>query len=133
MSSVTADRVEEIVEVDPSIPLDPFIEAAHSLIIRECSDSGYDDETLELIEVWLSAHFYRIRDTAPASEKAGSVAVSYQYKVDLVLNQTRYGQMAMLLDTAGNLAALNKRTEEGEPATVSILWGGTSYDTEESE
>jgi len=130
-SSVTADKVEEIVEVDPSISLDIFIEAAHSLVTRECSDSGYDDETLELIEAYLAAHFYKLRDQSVASEKAGSVAVSYQYKIGMFLAETKEGQMAMILDTAGNLAALSKRTEEGESATVSMGWLGTDYETEE--
>lgn len=125
----TDAEVEAIVEVEDDIALIPFIAAANQLVTELCVDSDYSDARLTMIETWMSAHFYKIRDQAVADEKAGDVGVSYQYKIDLVLFETTYGQMAMALDTAGNLAQLSKRIEEGESASVSIGWLGKDYDT----
>lgn len=126
---VTEDQVQEIAEVDASISLIPYITVANALVTELCTDSGYTDERLALIEMWLSAHFYLLRDQVAASEKAGSVSINYQYQIGLLFNQTKYGQTAMLLDTAGNLALLQKQIEKGSGA-FSITWLGTSHDDE---
>ena len=131
--SITADDVKEVVEVDDSISLIPFIAAANELVTELCSDSEYTSTRIDMICVWLSAHFYLIRDQAVASERAGDVGVNYQYQIGLNLQQTKQGQMAMTLDTAGNLAALSKRIEEGKSSSIHIGWLGTDYDTEEED
>lgn len=133
MARATDADVELVVEVDASISLTPFITIANELVTELCTNSGYTNARLILIETWLAGHFYLIRDQAVASEKAGSVAVSYQYKIGLMLAQTKHGQTAMMLDTAGNLAALSKRMEEGEPAGIQFTWLGEDYDTEDDE
>lgn len=133
MARTTAALVGEIAEVDSTIDLDPFITVANELVTELCTDSSYTDSRLTLIETWLAAHFYQIRDQAVDTEQAGSVRVQYQYKIGLFLQQTKYGQMAMSLDTAGNLAALSKRLEGGESAGISISWLGTDLDTEDDE
>jgi hypothetical protein len=122
----TAALVAAIIEVDPSIDLDPFIFTASELVTEVCAIAGYTVERLELIERWLSAHFYAIRDPRTTNEKAGSVGASYESKVDLNLALTRYGQQAMLLDTQGGLAALNKSLAGGGGRIVaSVAWLGT--------
>lgn len=117
MPRTTYAQVAEIIEIDATITTDaaPFIATANALVTRVCADkldedgtAYYTDDDLELIERWLAAHFYAIRDPRYASEAAGSVNASYQYKVDLHLAVTTYGQQAMMLDTAGGLAALSK-------------------------
>jgi hypothetical protein len=131
MARVTDADVEAIIQYDDSIDLTPFITVANQLVTELCSDSGYSDARLLEIERWLSAHFYHIDDQHVAMEKAGEVTASYQYKIDLAINQTKYGQMAMVLDTAGNLAQLNKRIVDGESASISIGWLGEDYDDED--
>lgn len=130
----TEALVRGIIETDDTnIPdLTPFIAASNELVTECCSDSSYDATRLEMIERWLAAHFYAIRDPRAASEKAGSVSANYQYKVDLNLAVTTYGQMAMILDTAGSLAALNIRTAKGLKKVVALTWLGTDY-TEAAE
>ena len=120
-------------EVDDSISLTPFIAAAEELVTECCVDSDYTATRLAMVEAWLAAHFYLIRDQAMASERAGDVGVNYQYQIGLNLQQTKQGQMAMILDTAGNLAALSKRIEEGKSFSIHIGWLGTDYDTEEED
>lgn len=121
-------EIGKIIEVDSSISdLSPFIAIANELVTECCSDSGYSTTRLAQIETWLAAHFYAIRDPRAVSEKAGSVSTDFQFKTNLQLFQTRYGQTAMLLDTGGGLAALSKRTEKGRAQTVGVTWLGSDY------
>lgn len=128
----TVLAVQSIIEHDTDIPLDPFIETASMLVDRVCepatdSDGSdyYNSVQLEVIERWLSAHFYAVRDPRAAFEGVGKVQVSNESKVALNLNNTRYGQQAMLLDSAGGLAQLNKEMELGGRRRPSIHWLGT--------
>lgn len=120
----TDAAVQGIIDHDSTISLTPFIEVASNLVDRTCVSSGYSSATLELIERWLSAHFYHIRDKVTASEQAGTVLRSFQHRVDLGLNVTMYGQNAMRIDTAGNLASLDKKLTLGL-AAPGVVWLGT--------
>ena len=122
MARTTSAEVEAIIEVDVSIPLDPFIAVANSLVnqlVAEESDAP-DEARLTLIETWLAAHFYCMRDPRVTMEKAGPVQANYQSAVDLYLATSHYGQMAMTLDTTGFLRALsnNKNRKTG------VFWLG---------
>ena len=129
MARTTAVAVEGIIEVDVSISLTPFIEIANSLVTELCLLSNYSVARLELIERWLSAHFYAIRDPRVSSERAGGVGANYQYQLGKGLQVTTYGQQVMILDTDGSLASLNKSAEEGTgKAIVGISWLGTEED-----
>lgn len=130
---ITDAEVQDLVEVDDSISLTPFIAAAEELVTECCTDSDYTVTRLAMIEAWLSAHLYLMRDQAVASERAGDVSVNYQYQIGLNLQQTKYGQTAMMLDTAGNLAALSKRIEAGKHSAINVSWLGKDYSTEEAE
>ncbi len=78
-------------------------------------------DRLQLIETWLTAHFYTIRDPRVVHEKAGSVMAAYQTKVDVGLSTSHYGQMAMILDTSGVLRRLSKgKVRPG------VAWLGTA-------
>ena len=127
MARTNEDSVGEIIEVDVNIDLTPFIDTANSLVEEIASSSGHDDARLELIERYLAAHFYTLRDPRPTSEKAGSVGVNYQSKVDLNLKTSHYGQTALVLDTSGLLAAINNRASRGKK-TVSVHWLGQTDD-----
>lgn len=127
MARTTSEQVEGIIEVDEDVSLTPFIAMANELVTEVCVPAGYTAERLELIERWLAAHFYRSRDPAISYEVAGPTAATYQYKVGLYFANTSYGQMALTLDTAGGLAALSKRMEEGKGSTkAGISWLGTN-------
>jgi len=124
----TSGQVADIIEVDASIGLEPFMMIANELVTEVCTDKGYTDSRLELIERWLSAHFYTNRDPRAVNEKAGPVGVTYQSEVALNLNTSHYGQTAMLLDTAGGLAALNTLKKK---KVLSVSWLGTPLATAE--
>lgn len=130
----TESLVAGIIEVDDTLVAgfeDNFIAPANALVTEICVPAGYTNIRLELIERWLSAHNYAIRDPRVDFEKVGPIANRYQSKVALALNVTHYGQNAMLLDTAGGLAKLSR--EVSAPAKPmfstkpSIHWGGTPH------
>ncbi len=109
----TEAQVASIIDTESDISLEPFIATANSLVTGLCTNSGYDDTRLELIERYLAAHFYTLREPRSVSEGAGPVNTSYQSSVGLGLNTSHYGQMAKLLDTAGNLAEA-EQVSQGE-------------------
>ena len=112
--------VKEIIEVEATISTTPFIAVANNLINRTCGAAGttLSEADLTLIETWLAAHFYAIRESRTSSESADGVSDTFQSKVDLGLKLTHYGQMALVLDTTGKL--LNSGTRR-----PSMTWAGT--------
>jgi hypothetical protein len=130
----TAGAVGLIIDVDPNISLTPFMVAANALVTEICASatttsgaSYYTATRLELIERWLSAYFYAVRDptSVPTQESvASSVAASYQHREDLGFDSNHYGQMAMRLDTNGGLARLNRQAKKGK-SRITIQYLGT--------
>jgi len=120
----TKEAVEAILEVD-CFELQPFIDTASctvdELVAKGAYDETNDAKRLELIERWLSAHFYSTASPRSSSEKAGTAAESYQYKVDLYYASTMYGQQALALDTSGCLASDNKNIKDGKRTKIQVL------------
>lgn len=128
MAIRTSDSlVQGIIDVDSGTDLTPFISAANSIVTQCCTDLVTDYTAANLIEIetWLAAHFYAIKESKAKSEKAGSVSVTYQSKVDLGFSLTHYGQMAMALDWYGGLAVLNGQIKNGGVSGVGVTWLGT--------
>jgi hypothetical protein len=125
----TPALVEGIIQTSPNVDLTPFIAIANNLTTNVCGNSGYSDgyvgSTMELIERWLSAHFYTIYDNQLSMAKAGTVAVGFQYKVDYGLKNSMYGQQVLILDTAANLAKLTNSADVKRNIKVSVAWLGT--------
>lgn len=116
-----------IIEVDADISLTPFIEVANALVTECCGDvDDYDATRLELIERWLSAHFYTERDPRVKTEQAGSVRQENQSIVAIGFDNSHYGQMAMRIDTNGGLALLNEQIKNGSSGSKTITWLGTA-------
>ena len=134
MARTTRAQVGQIIKLDPEIipddaAMEPFITIANELVTERCTgDAGpttaYNDERLELIERWLTAHFYTHRDPRATGEKAGSVGVTFQSKVGLGFDTSHYGQAAMRFDTNGSLAKLNNDMKKGK-SVASLTWLGT--------
>jgi hypothetical protein len=132
MARTTDTAVKALFRKDPKLILDSFIETASHLVDRACAtavDSEgaayYSDSELELIERWLAAHFYEVAVAPAQQERAGSVGQIKATKVDLGLNLTRYGQQALVLDTAGGLQAL---MDAGSRVTPGVAWLGTEIE-----
>lgn len=120
-------EVGNIIELDldtfPGL-MTPCLTFANELVTERCTDSGYSDTRLALIECWLCAHLVATIDPRVSSEEAKDVRVWYQSKVDLGLSLTHYGQQVMILDTAGNLAGLNNKMKTIKGIRPSIKWIG---------
>lgn len=121
----TDELIEGIVDVTEDVDLEPYILAANELVTEVCVPAGYDDTRLELIERWLAAHFYCVYDPRAQNESAG-VSASYEGSAAMFLERTRYGQMAMILDTAGGLAALNDKAKKGTARRIGVSWLGVT-------
>jgi len=130
MARATSDLVEGIIEVESGISLTPFIAAANAIVTEVCTGlaTAYEDAQLVLIETWLTAHFYTVRDMRAETEKAGSVGARYQSKVDLGFATSHYGQMAMALDWKGGLSALNEQIKKGKKRAPTVTWLGKEED-----
>jgi hypothetical protein len=124
---VTEEQVRSIMtEVDGSLTdLTAFIASANIVVDSVCLDSGYTDAKLALIELWLAAHFVAVADPRRSSEGAGGISEGRQGQVALNLSVTMYGQQAMIIDTDGNLAALNKKVDGPAKATIQLQYWGT--------
>ncbi len=135
----TEDLVKGIIEVDAQAwpDISPFIDAANEMVTELCATvtvnadgTGplyYNDHRLEVIERWLSAHFYALADQQVEFEKVSSLAQKYQVKIDIGLDQTKYGQMAMRLDTRGRLASINNIVKDVKlPRKVGVTYLGKS-------
>jgi len=115
-------------EKNPS--LDSFIATAASLVGRITTKNtsggfGMSDADLELVERWLSAHFYTHSDMIAASKSTGgSASGSFQGQTGMYFDSTLYGQTAKMLDATGLLANIQKESQEGKQR-VSLKWAGT--------
>jgi hypothetical protein len=129
----TANAVSEIVKVKSGDDLTPFIEAANSVVTKHCTDDAFTTAELELVERWLSAHFYLVYKPAGLIERAGPVSKQIESRVDLGFDVTRHGQMAMRLDWSGALSALNEQAKKGAAMSVGVDWLGTPVEEQEDD
>lgn len=138
MPRTTSTAVKSILAasgVPADIVLDPWIETANAIVSAKCTASGYSDATLELIERWLSAHFYVLDDPRIVDEGIASGPHQQRefFKVDIGLDNTKYGQTAKRLDFEGNLAAFENTLKTvktslapGGSPSAGTKWLGTA-------
>lgn len=86
-------------------------------------------DRLEDIELYLAAHFAAVSQTRTSAERAGSIWINYMHKVGLNFNQTVYGQQALILDTTGTLAGMQRMAEKGGGSSIFNFVGYESDDT----
>lgn len=124
MARTTAELVEGIIKVKSTIDLTPFIDFANELTNDHCLESDYTTAKLLKIETLLAAHFYTVRDPRKVIQQVDTIRDEYETKINYGLSLSKYGQMAMLLDKEGNLAAFNNSLFNQKP--VSNLGGGAA-------
>jgi hypothetical protein len=128
MPRTTEELVGGLIELDDSVPVDPFITTASLLVDRLCAPEVDDDTELEIVERWLSAHFYAVRESRSVSESVAGISETKQSKVDLGLDLSHYGQTAKLLDSSGALARWDQAMRKGRSTTATLAWmGSTNY------
>lgn len=131
MARTDSIAVGLIIEVDDSISLTPFIEAANALVTQHCTNTDFTAAQLELIERWLAAWAYALRDKRATSDNARGVGQNYQHVEALGFDANEYGQVAMRLDWSGALASLNNANKKGLRRSVGVSWVGKSLDEQE--
>lgn len=135
MSRTNDSAVRGIIETDSSVSLKPFIQTAASLVdwleAQDAADQSLlSDDTLELIERYLAAHFYQAnRDRNYSSKSTGRSSGSFQGQTAMVLTSTDPGQTAILLDVTNKLSRRSKEAEEGNRKRVGFTWLGTPSDS----
>lgn len=67
------------------------------------------DAELEMMERWLSAHFYVQSDQNYASKSTGGASGQFQGQTGMHLEGSKYGIAALDVDFSGCLTALSKR------------------------
>lgn len=120
--SVTDDQVKAI--IDTARDTSPFIQNAELLVDEELADKGLSDDRLDLITLYLAAHFVCITEERGGirRSKLGDADESYvtpdgSKKEGLFI--TRYGQQAMMLDKSGTLA--NQSANGGLKARFTVI------------
>ena len=114
MSVRTTERAVKAIlggHYDGASGLQPFIDTATVLVDRiEAKDSADDmtADSLELVECYLSAHFYAHADQITQSRSTGRASGQFGGRTDMGFDATLYGQTAKRLDATGLLVILDQ-------------------------
>jgi hypothetical protein len=134
MARTTADLVKGVLlddygkQANGSLPdLTPYIDSASALVDQvnsDAADKGFSltSTQLELIERWLSAHFYTKADPVLASKNQGKASGTF---VRSQKEPEPYKDVAIQMDISGALnALLNRQTARtvwlGKPVSAQI-------------
>lgn len=105
MANVTPDEVEEIIAVDSSLDVNPFIFASSVLLDAMLPSGEIGTAQRKEIERWLTAHFITIRQGQLEEQEIGDAKDTYALGyLSGGIKSTTYGQQAVALDTSGSLA-----------------------------
>ena len=117
-SSVLVRGIMQGSDVPDTVDLGPYIDSASLLVTGKLSLLGYSGPELEMIERWLSAHLYEVDNPRIRKEVIGGYQKgedSYESRIGLGLDLTRFGQQVKMLDY---LNGLTKRIK------MDIIWLG---------
>lgn len=105
--------------------LTPFVDTASAVVddVVQCiTNRGLtlSEARRELLERWLAAHFYQQSDQAYASRSTLRASGQFQGQTGMFLENTKYGQTALTLDTSGCLS----RIANGARKVARGYWAG---------
>jgi hypothetical protein len=128
----TAVQVKSIIDVDEADSyLNAYMDVATELVDDHCLESEYDANKLELIERYLTAHFYACNKRRTLQQGVAQ-AINQTFdrvQVDFYLYNTVFGQQAMSLDPDGNLAGFVNSLKDIKkplgPDRQKVRWLGT--------
>lgn len=121
---VTAENVRDVIDTKlGNTEIDLAIATAHILTDDEIAPKGVlSEERLQLVELYLSAHFVTLRDRRVASQNlSDGSTLSFEGKTGLYLTSSHYGQTAILLDSTGTLKTLQAERKIASIRVVSSL------------
>jgi len=105
MSRTTFTRVNQIMDTAlEAKEVLPFIDQANRVVTTILGTSALTAKELEDIETWLAAHFIVIgKERQAIEERVDDIWLKYAQEPQEFLRSSKYGQMAMFLDTTGLL------------------------------
>lgn len=128
----SADAVKGVLldnyDTEKAYSLDPFIATANVLTNRVAAKDTkaiLAAADLEMIERYLSAHFYQHGDQGFAEREEGKARAKFHGQTGKGLESTQYGQTAINLDATGELAAIQAEMVSGKSRKAKVLWAGT--------
>lgn len=122
---VDASDVRKLIDLDPSLDLEAFIIEASALtdaVEAADADSMLTESLLFAIEANLAAHFAEPRDPQYTSKSTDGASGAFQGQTGLCLENTKWGQKAMMLDISGYLVTLNAK--DAGKRVASLQWMG---------
>jgi hypothetical protein len=116
MSRTTTLQVQALLgaDYDGVSDLQQFIDTATVITnrvetyAREFRGTVLSSAELELIERWLSAHFYCQSDKTYSTKATSGASGSFSGQTAMGLDSTLYGQTAMRIDYSGALVKIDK-------------------------
>ncbi len=120
---VSVVEVKQLIEVEAGVDVLPFIETANNVVDDELVGSVLSVNRLVQIELYLSAHFTSIMVERGQMRRTGTGDATEVYagKFTQGFGLTRYGQMAMALDTTGILSGLSAAADPKKTAQFSNI------------
>lgn len=120
---VTFAQVKKLLDQDAEeLVLLPFVDMANELTTELCQPLGYSTTRLTMIEALLAAHFFCLRDPRTKSESVEGISESFEGQTGKYLDATRFGQQAMMMDTLGGLASLNKMPDRAPGRANALIF-----------
>jgi hypothetical protein len=121
--SVTTEDVEAIYPASSNAPIATFVSIAENIATTLLSNKGLSTKTMDTVVLYLTAHLLVLtyENGGLRRERMGDSDDSY-VTPDISAKgfaSTRFGQMAMILDTTGTLAA--STTNAGLKARFEIV------------
>lgn len=106
----TNTDVRSVIDTDPAIDLQIFINTAYSIvdhIVSNDSSGILSDNIARAIETYLAAHFYALRDQQFESKTTGDASAKFQTgNKGKGFLATDWGSQAVALDLTGQLAEI---------------------------
>ena len=117
----TYAEVIKIIDTDlAQTSVEAQLDAANLFVTNHLQGSGLNTATLTMIEKYICAHFMTAHDMRSSKEKAGEVEQDFQYKIGFSLNQSKYGQIAMDLDSTGTLKNIANTKRKASLNTIGV-------------
>lgn len=115
---VSAGQVKEVIETSlkDDVVTASMINTANIYIDTHLLDVGHSESVLNRIELYLAAHIVALTEER-GSLKGGKYGDASEFLSDVYspgFSATRYGQLAIALDTSGTLVRLGQPTLKAE-------------------
>ena len=108
---VSAEQVTELIttSLEESVILSSMVDTANLYVDTYLLEADHSDAILEKIELYLAAHFVAITEERGALKSSKTGDARDEWHTDYMgtgFNSTRFGQVALTLDTSGILAGV---------------------------